>query len=139
MNRQLMNLWKKKNSSWTRLQERNSRNRWRRYRKDRDKLKLHIRRAKRIHEGKIARNARVNKKAFFRYVNNRLTVRPEITALKKNDGTIVHEDKEIVEVQVDYFSTVYTSHIGEQMPEMQDMTNAEINDIDITPELVEKN
>ena len=138
MNRQLMNLWKKKNSSWTRLQERNSRNRWRRYRKDRDKLKLHIRRAKRIHEGKIARNARVNKKAFFRYVNNRLTVRPEITALKKNDGTIVHEDKEIVEVQVDYFSTVYTSHIGEQMPEMQDMTNAEINDIDITPELVEK-
>ena len=64
MNRQLMKLWKKKEPSWKRLQVRNSRNRWRSYRKDRDKLKLHVRRAKRIHEGKRARNARVNKTLF---------------------------------------------------------------------------
>ena len=40
-------------------------------------------------------------------------------------------------VLVDYFSTVYTSYNGEQMPEMQEMTEAELEDIQITPEMVE--
>ena len=137
MNPKIMKLWKKKDCSWSRLQELNSKNRWKRYRRDRDKLSLNKRKAKRIHEGKIAKNARVNKKAFFKYVNSRLTVRPEIIALKKSDDTIVEEDKDIVEVQVDYFSTVYTAHRGERMPEMQEMTDAEITDINITPEMVE--
>ena len=136
MNQKLMKLWKKKSFSWERLQERNNKTRWRNYRKYRNKLSLHTRRAKRKYEGKIAKNARVNKKAFFRYVNSKLTVRPEITALQTKDGTIVVEDSEIVEVQVDYFSTVYTSHKGEQMPEMKEMTTAELCDIVITPEIV---
>ena len=137
MNTRLMKLWKKKNCSWSRLQELNSNNRWKRYRRDRDKLRIHIRKAKRVYEGKIAKNARTNKKAFFRYVNSRLTVRPEITALRTSDNKIVEEDKDIVEVQVDYFSTVYTSYKGEQMPEMQEMTEAKLDDIQITPEMVE--
>ena len=65
-------------------------------------------------------------------------MRPEITALRKSDNTIVEEDKDIVEVQVDYFSTVYTEYKGEQMPEMQNMTEAEIINIEITTEMVEK-
>ena len=65
MNTRLMRLWKKKECSWARLQEANSRTRWKRYRRDRDKLSLNIRKAKRIHEGKIAKNARVNKKLFL--------------------------------------------------------------------------
>ena len=137
MNTRLMKLWKKKNCSWSRLQELNSNNRWKRYRRDRDKLRTHIRKAKRVYEGKIAKNARTNMKAFFRYVNSRLTVRPEITALRTSDNKIVEEDKDIVEVQVDYFSTVYTSYKGEQMPEMQEMTEAKLDDIQITPEMVE--
>ena len=58
--------------------------------------------------------------------------------MKRSDNTIVEEDKDIVEVQVDYFSTVYTAYRGEQMPEMQEMTEAEITDINITPEMDEK-
>ena len=65
MNTRLMKLWKKKNCSWSRLQELNSNNRWKRYRRDRDKLRIHIRKTKRVYEGKIAKNARTNKKAFF--------------------------------------------------------------------------
>ena len=138
MNARLMKLWKKKRNSWTRVQEKYSKNSWKRYRRDRDKLSLNIRKEKRLYEGKIAKNARGNKKAFFKYVNSRLTVRPEITALRTSENTIVEEDKDIVEVQVDYFSTVYTEYKGEQMPEMQNMTEAEITNIEITAEMVEK-
>ena len=101
-------------------------------------MSLNIRKTKRVYEDKIAKNARADKKAFFKYVNSRLTVRPEITALKTTDNMIVEDDKDIVEVQVDYFSRVYTDFRGEQMPEMQNMTEAELTNIEITPEMVEK-
>ena len=65
-------------------------------------------------------------------------MRPKITALRKSDNTIVEEDKDIVEVQVDYFSTVYTEYRGEQMPEMQNMTETELTNIEITTEMVEE-
>ena len=79
-----------------------------------------------MNEGKIAKDA--SQQESFRYVNCELTVRPEITALQTNDGTIVEDNSEIVEVQFDFFSTVYTSHKGEQMPEMKEMITAELCD-----------
>ena len=71
-------------------------------------------------------------------MNSRLTVRPEITALKTRDNKIVEDDKDIVEVLVDYFSTIYTDYRGEQMPEMQNMTEAELTNIEIASEIVKK-
>ena len=97
-----------------------------------------MRRARRLYEKKISAQARHNKRAFFKYVNSRLTVRPEITAMKTRDGQLVEEDKEIAEVIVEYFSTVYTTHRGEEMPEMEPMTNEIIERLIITPELVER-
>ncbi|CAL4244482.1 unnamed protein product [Meganyctiphanes norvegica] len=87
---------------------------------------------------KITDNARQNKRAFFKYVNSRLTVRPEITAMKASDGRLVEEDNEVTKVLVQYFSSVHTSHRGEEMPEMQMMTDTQIGNITITPEMVEK-
>ena len=76
-----------------------------------NKPSLHPR-AKRMNEGKIAKDA--SQQESFRYVNCELTVKPEITALQTNDGTIVEDNGEIVEVQFDFFSTVYASHKGQQ-------------------------
>ena len=86
----------------------------------------------------IAENARQNKRAFFKYVNLRLTVRPEITAMKTVNGEIAEEDIDIVETMVSYFSTVHTNYRGEVMPDMPDMTDKRIQDIVVTPEMVAK-
>ena len=80
-----------------------------------------MRKSRRLHEKKIASNARQNKRSFFRYVNSRLTVRPEILAMKTVNNTIV-EDIDIGETMVSYFSTVHTNSRGEEMPEMSDIT-----------------
>merc|ERR1712008_325235 len=92
MNRSIMKIWKKKNCAWSRLRVRNSRERWRVYRKHRDHLRNIIRKSRRSHEKKIAKNSRNNKRGFFKYVNSRLTVRPEIMAIKTVDNVIVEED-----------------------------------------------
>ena len=137
MNRNIMKIWKKKNCAWNRLGVRNSRERWRVYRKHRDHLRSTIRKSRRSHERKIAENSRTNKRGFFKYVNSRLTVRPEIMAMKTVDNIIVEEDIEITEAMVSYFNTVYTSYRGEEMPEMQNMTEQQIGNINITQKMVE--
>ena len=139
MNRDIMKIWKKKAHAWNRVGERNSMSRWKEYANHRDHLRKAMRKSRRLYEKKIASNARQNKRSFFRYVNSRLTVRPEILAMKTVDNTIVDEDIDIGETMVSYFNTVHTNYRGEEMPEMSDMTNKQIKGIEITPELVEKN
>ena len=116
--------------------ERGSRGRWQEYGHHRDHLRKIIRKSRRLYEKNIAKNARQNKRAFFKYVNSRLTVRPEITAMKKSDGEIAEEDIDIVETMVSYFSTVHTNYRGDVMPDMPDMTDKKIQDIVVTPEKV---
>ena len=59
--------------------------------------------------------------------------------MKSIDNEIVEEDADIAETMVSYFSTVHTNYRGEVMPEMQDMTEAKLPNIEITPEMIEKN
>ena len=138
MNKRVMKLWKKKKCAWDRIKERSSNRRWGIYRNHRDRLRKVIRQSRRLFEKKIAGNARHNKRVFFKYVNSRLTVRPEIMAMKTIENKIVEEDGDIAETIVSYFSTVHTSYRGEEMPEMQTMTEDQVDDIYITRELVEK-
>ena len=88
-----------------------------------------MRKARRSYEKKIAVNSRHNKRAFFKYVNSRLTVRPEIMAMKMTENVIVEEEIEIAETMVTYFSTVHTNFRGEEMPEMQMMTDRQIGEL----------
>ena len=121
-----MKIWKKKAHAWNRVGERNSESRWKEYSNHRDHLRKAMRKSRRLYEKKIAGNARQNKRSFFRYVNSRLTVRPEILAMKTVNNTIVDEDIDIVETMVSYFSTVHTKCRGEGMPEMSDIANKQI-------------
>ena len=97
-----------------------------------------MRKTRRSYKKKIAVNSRHNKRAFFKYVNARLIVRPEIMAMKTAENIIVEEDIDIAETIVTYFSTVHTDFRVEAMPEKQMMTDSQIRDFNITPEMVEK-
>ena len=122
--------------SWKRFNESNTNQGWSEYKKERDKLRRNIRKAKRLFERNIAKNSGKNKRSFFKYVNSRLTVRPEITTIKNEFGQQLENDKDICEVIAKYFNSVYLPQTDEEMPEMQNQTEAEIGTIKITIELV---
>ena len=134
MNRALMKRWKKKYFAWRRYTESKSFIRYREYKKEADTLKKNTRQAKRIYEKKIAKEAKSNKRQFFRYVNTKLTVRPEITSMQNEIGELVDNDEEICNILAKYFNSVYTPVSEDEMPEMNDMYEREINDIVITRE-----
>ena len=138
MNRKVMKQWKIKYRAWRKVTISNSNRSWAKYREERNKLSKQIRKAKRTYEKKIADEARHNKRAFFKYVNSKLTVRPEITQIKKEDGLYAESDKEIGDAIGKYFNSIYTPYYGGILPEMQQITDEQIGEIKINPKMVEE-
>ena len=138
MNDRLLRKWKRKHFAWKRFTESRSYHSYQEYKKETNDLKKQARKAKRIFEKRLAKGARHNKKAFFRYVNSKLTVRPEISELQKENGDLVDKDNEICDTLGEYFSSVFSEpHIG-QLPDMNELFENVIGNINITREDIQK-
>ena len=138
MNGNLMRYWKKKYHAWKRFTENQSYQRYREYKRETNRFKKLTRKAKRAYENKLAKGIRHNKRTFFRYVNSKLTVRPEITEMKNELGELFGNDKAICDILGKYFNSVYLPQSNDTMPEMEVLCEQEIQDIQITREAVQK-
>ena len=137
MNNALLKQWKKKYHAWKRYTAGKNYRKYVEYRRETNMLKKKIRQAKRIYEKKLAKGVRHNKKEFFRYVNSKLTVRPEITEMQNENGVLVDSDKDIANVMVKYFTSVYAVPSNEDMPDMNENYETEIGNIVISREDVQ--
>ena len=135
MNGKILRLWKKKHYAWSRYSTRKSPRRWREYRKEANKLKKNTRKARRLYERRIAADAKINKRAFFRYVNSRLTVRPEITAMR-NGNTVIEDDVGMTNVIGEFFSTVNAKPTTDELPYMPNLCDSQIGNISLSNEAV---
>ena len=138
MNRKVMKQWKRKHRAWRQVVANNSNRSWRRYKEERNLLSKQIRKAKRVYEKKIAEDARHNKRAFYKYIKSKLTVRPEITQIRKGEGLYAESDKEIGDVMGEYFNSVHLPYYTGALPDMQQMVQRAIGELNITPKMVEK-
>ena len=132
MNGKLMKLWRSKYFAWKRYTETKGYQRYMEYKKETNLLKKQTRVAKRLYEKKIAKEVRHNKRQFYRYVNSKLTVRPEISEMQNELGELVDSDKEICNILARYFNSVYTPASNEEMPEMNEIYENEISNINIS-------
>ena len=137
MNWQLMRLWKRKYFAWKRFTESKSYQRYREYKKETNEMKKQTRKAKREYEKKLAKEVRHNKRAFFRYVNSKLTVRPEISEMQNELGELVDNDIAICSILGKYFNSVYSPQSTDEMPDMENMSESEIREIVITREEIQ--
>ena len=138
MNDRLMRKWKRKHFAWKRFTESRSYLSYLEYKRETIGLKKQTRKAKRIFEKRLAKGARHNKRSFFRYVNSKLTVRPEISEMQKENGEIVDKDNEICDTLGEYFSSVFSQGHTGQLPDMNDMYENEIGIITVTQEDIQK-
>ena len=134
MNPSLMRYWKNKYHAWKRYSETKSYHRNQVYKRKADLFKKKARQAKRLYEKRLAKGVRHNRRAFFRYVNSKLTVRPEITEMKNEDGRLIDNDEGITSIMVKYFSSVHTAPSNDEMPEMSPMYEREIRNMEIKKE-----
>ena len=113
-------------------------NKWQRYATDRNRANKTERDEKRAYERRLTEEIRTNRKGFFKYVNSKLTVRPEISALINENGELVHDEKEMSNICNCCFHASFTRPTGEELPEMDNLCNVHINNIEISAEMVQK-
>ena len=111
------------------------------YNKLRNQIRRLTRKAKKLTEKNIAKNAKVNPKQFWKYTQAKLKTRagiPEIE-VKEEDGTISYakDDESKANQFQNYFGGVYTKDTDEEMPNFDERKYDEVlSNIKITKELI---
>ena len=76
--------------------------------KARNQAKTEFRKAVRDYEREVAKQAKRNPKAFYKFVNSKLKTRTTTADLKTDGGEYVSCDKDKAEMFNKFFSSVYT-------------------------------
>ncbi|XP_068520926.1 uncharacterized protein [Anas acuta] len=69
-----------------------------------------IRKAKALTELNLARDAKNNKKGFYKYIGQKRKTKESVPPLKNVDGGLVTTDMEKAEVRNNFFASVFTGH-----------------------------
>ena len=86
------------------------------YKKERNLAKLELRKAVKEYETEIAKRAKRNPKAFYKYVNSKLKTRTGIPDLKTENGSAVVNDKVKADMFNKFFSSVFTRENQDNWP-----------------------
>ena len=110
-----------------------------RYQRCRNRLRGLTRQLRKEFECQLVSNIKLNPKAFWRYSNSRLKVKPKIVDLRNSQGSLESQDQVKANILNDFFSGVFTSENMCAMPVL-DIRHAgtPITDIEITSQAVEK-
>ena len=139
MNRKVVSAYKKKYHAWKRYMAQRRSTKWRTYVRERNDAIRIARDERRKYEKKLAKEIGLNRRGFFKYVNSKLTVRPEMSALTKEDGELTHDETEMCNICNRYFHSAFNRPIDDDdLPEMECICEVDIGNIVITPDIVRK-
>ena len=87
------------------------------YKRARNKAINEVRKAKKSYERKLAKNIQRNPKAFYKYARSKMSVKDKVGPLTDENGETVKDDKRTTMILNDYFTSVFTQEILENLPE----------------------
>ena len=88
--------------------------------------------AKKFIEIQIAKDAKVNPKGFFKYVNSKIKPKEDISNLKMQDGELTENDTQKAEVLNAFFHSVFTDEDKNDLPIFKKQTDAILSYVNIT-------
>ena len=83
-------------------------------------------------EKKVASLSKLNPKAFYQYINNKLKTSENVSSLIKSDGTLTTNDLEKAEVLNDFFSSVFTTEDVSNIPVFNSKSDVFIDKINVS-------
>ena len=137
----LLRTIKRKYHAWKRFQKTKLHSKYIEYVKERRKASKKIRSAKRSFEMKLAKDCKVNPKAFFSYANSKKRSSTNFIRLEKpSSDEFTSTDQETAEVLNNFFSSVFTKE-SEGLDSGEDLeipSDIGISDIDISLDDISK-
>src|SRR6267154_3274211 len=125
---------------------------WKRYKEDKSynnlvEYKLALNRvtstyktAKADFESKLAKNIKMNPKAFYNYTRSKSKTKEKVGPLKDESGSVISDSNGMWKVLNNYFSSIFTSEHIEKIPEVKPVFKEDqgekLQDIEITQSLI---
>jgi Reverse transcriptase (RNA-dependent DNA polymerase)/Endonuclease-reverse transcriptase len=132
MNDRVLIKVKKKRAAYERYMQTGEGGDYLEFARARNAAKAETRRAVREYEKEVARLAKKNPKAFYRYVNSKMKIRTTVADLKAEDGSLLHENGDKAEKFSQFFSSVFTKEEQHSIPKLEDNENIkELRNIEI--------
>ena len=138
MNSDLQKAVKTKKEEYSRFRKSGKPEDYTKYKLARNKTKCELRRSIRQYERCLAKEAKKNPKAFYKYVNSKTKSRTGIPSLVDGD-TVAESNLEKAEILNKYFSTVFTKETTGVQPSFSDRPFTEqLTDISFDENSIEK-
>ena len=137
MNKEVLSKVKAKNVAYTKYRQSLEDTDHKAYTRARNQARWECRKAQTLYEKKLAKEAKSNPKAFFKYVNSKLKTKSTVVNLVTPDGKVA-ADKGKAEALNSFFTSVYTREETTNMLQLhlrKEITSP-MPPLDITPIVV---
>lgn len=114
---------------------------YQRYIAARNECTKKVRKAKREHERKIAKNSKLNSKVFWKHVRSKTKATSGVSALKTDNGETATNDVDKADILNSYFSSVFTREDTNNVPHVSDAEYSEgitLSEVVVTPAAVKE-
>ena len=142
MNKTALTKIKKKHDAWKRYLQTPNGEEYLEYTRARNQAKWHTRKAQKLFEQKIAKEAKKNPKKFWNYVNSKRKCKaniPDLDISNDKGAPKTRNDTEKVELLNRYFKTVFTEEDLQSFPEVQKQNlESFLKNVEINEEMVRK-
>ena len=101
----------------------------------RNLVNIEVKQAKKVREVKLAKEAKNNPKALFKYMSSKTKPRETIPDLQKNDGNFTEGNKEKAEVLNTFFGSVFTKETDTDMPDCNFPVEGKLTNIEVTEDI----
>ena len=108
LNKEVLRVVKSKHKAWNKYLFTRKKSDYDAYSKIRNHSTSMVRKARQLFETNLASNIKNNPKKFWNYVNQTTKVKPGVSMLEREDGTVVEYDVDIAKSLNDYFCSVFT-------------------------------
>ena len=107
------------------------------YKKSEKLVQKTVKNAKKKFEQKLSRKNR-NDKSFYSYVSSRTKSKSNVGPIKKSDGSVTNDDKEVCDLLNSYFSSVFSAEGDGPVPTLSRLPcNETLTDVNFSEEAIE--
>ena len=137
LNKEILRDIKLKHKAWNKYLFTRQKSDFDAYSKIRNHSTFMVRKSRLLFEAKLATNVKVNPKKFWSYVNQTIKVKPGVSTLEREDGTVIEKDADIAEALNDYFCSVFTRENLDSIPSLPPrISGISLTDIQMTSQEV---
>ena len=137
MTNNLLKLLRQKRKLWKTYKSNNTSESLNEYKKLRQKLKKQILKSKLSYEKEIAKNSKVNPKAFYAYIGGKRSNRTGVGPLQDNDGKIITDDGLQAQMLNNYYASVFEEELAET-PHSDQWDGPKLETVVVTEKIVKE-